>query len=163
MTVTDGQASTSSNFTVTVACQLNITKLQAKLNFAKANADSCTVKGTFDLPADYSFADKLATLEVGDVEVSFTLGSKGSGRTGLSTFKKPTYNKKTGLWMFSATLKNGSWQTAWAEYSMINSNIPKPGVPVTDLPVIFVLDTEAFMGTTNLHYTAKQGKSGTAK
>ena len=95
--------------------------------------------------------------------MSFTLGSKGSGRNGLSTFSKPTYNKKTGLWTFNATLKNGSWQTPWADYSMINSNIPKPGVLVTNFPVILLLDTEAFMGTTNLHYTAKQGKSGTAK
>ena len=67
------------------------------------------------------------------------------------------------LWMLKATLKNGSWQRPWAEYSMINSNIPKPGVLVPDLPAIFLLDTEAFMGTTNLHYTATQNKTGTAK
>jgi hypothetical protein len=90
------------------------------------------------------------------------LDSKGRGRNGLSTFSKPTYNKKTGRWTLKATLKNGSWQTEWADYSMINSNIPRP-VLVTNLPVIFVLDAEAFMGTTNLHYTATQGKSGTAK
>jgi hypothetical protein len=46
---------------------------------------------------------------------------------------------------------------------MINSNISKPPVLVSDLPVILLLDGEAFMATTNLHYTAKQGKSGTAK
>ena len=45
---------------------------------------------------------------------------------------------------------------------MINSNILKPGVLVSDLPVILLLDDEAFMATTNLHYTAKQGKSGAA-
>jgi T5SS/PEP-CTERM-associated repeat protein/autotransporter-associated beta strand protein len=167
VTVSNGWAATSSNLTVSVACQLNITKLQATLNFAKTNADRCTVKGAFDPPADYtnaySFAGKLATLDIGGADVSFTLGSKGSGRNGLSTFSKPTYNKKTGLWTFNATLKNGSWRTPWAAYSMINSNIPKPGALVTNLPVIFLLDTEAFMGTTNLHYTAKQGKSGTAK
>jgi hypothetical protein len=143
---------------------LTITKLQAKLNFAKVNADSCTVKGTLYLPANYSFASKTVTLSVGDVEMPFTLGSKGSGLNGVSTFSKPTYNKKTGRWTFSAALKNGSWQSSWAEYSMINSNIPKPGVLVTNFPVILVVDTEAFMGTvTNLHYTAKWRKSGTVK
>jgi pectate lyase len=163
VTVSNGQASISSNFTVTVACQLNITKLQPKLNFAKTNADRCTVRGAFDLPAGYSFSNKLATLDIGGAEVSFTLDSKGRGRNGLSTFSKPTYNRKTSLWTLNATLKNGSWRTPWAAYSMINSNIPKPGALVTNMPVIFLLDTEAFMGTTNLHYTAKQGKSGTAK
>jgi protein involved in ribonucleotide reduction len=164
VTVTDGQAPVSSNLTVTVACQLNVTKLQGTLNFAKTNADSCTVKGTFNLPADYSFSNKLATLDIGGTNVSFTLSSKGSGQNGLNAFKKPTYNKKTGLWTFSATLKNGSWQTAWAEYGMVNTNTPKQGILVTNFPVILVVGDEAFMGTkTNLHYTAKWNKSGTAK
>jgi hypothetical protein len=163
VTVSDGHASTNSDLTVVVACQMQITKLQLNLNFAKTNADSCTVKGRFELPASYSFTNKLATLDIGGAEVSFTLPKKGSGHNGSSTFSKPTYNKKTGLWTFSATLKKGFWQTPWAEFSMINSNIPRPGVSVTNFPVILVLDTEAFMGTTNLNYTAKQGKSGTAK
>ena len=162
VTVSNEWAATSSNFTVAVACQLDITKLQAKLNFARTNADSCTVQGRFDLPAKCSFSNKLATLDIGGAKLSFGLDSKGRGRNGLSTFSKPTYNKKTGRWTLKATLKNGSWQTAWADYSMINSNIPRP-VVVTNFPVILVLDTEAFMGTTNLHYTATQGKSGTAK
>ena len=163
VTVSDGHALTNSDLTVVVACQMQITKLQLNLNFAKTNADSCTVKGRFELPASYSFTNKLATLDIGGAEVSFTLPKKGSGHNGSRTFSKPTYNKKTGLWTFSATLKKGFWQTPWAEFSMINSNIPRPGVSVTNFPVILVLDTEAFMGTTNLNYTAKQGKSGTAK
>jgi hypothetical protein len=163
VTVSDGHASTNSDLAVVVACQMQITKLQANLNFAKTNADSCTVKGWFELPASYSFSNKLATLDIGGAEVSFTLTKKGSGHNGSSTFSKPTYNKKTGLWKFSATLKKGFWQTPWAGYSMINSNIPKPGVLVPNFPAILVLDTDAFMGTTNLHYTAKQNKSGSAK
>ena len=162
VTITDNiAAAVSSNFTVTVPCLLNITKLQGTLNFAKTNADSSTVKGAFDLPPDYNFAGKLVTLDIGGTNVSFALDSKGKWHNGLSTFSKPTYNKKTGRWTFNATLKNGSWQTAWAEYGMVNSTILK--VPVTNFPVILVVDTEAFMGTTNLHYTAKWNKSGTAK
>ena len=162
VTVSDGQSTTSSNLTVAVACELTITKLQLNLNFAKTNSDSCTVMGRFELPASYSFSNRLATLDIGGAEVSFSLSSKGSGRNGLSIFNNPSYNKKTG-WTFNATLKNGSWQTQWADYSMINSNIPKPGVLVSNFPVILILDTEASVGTTNLHYTAKQGESGSAK
>jgi hypothetical protein len=143
--------------------QITITKVQAKLNFARTNADSCTVKGTFNPPASYSFAGKVVTLDIGDVQLPFNLGGKGSGVNGLNAFKKPTYNKKTGLWTFNVTLKKGSWQTAWAQYGMINSNVPKPGVLVTNFPVSVVLDTGTFAGTASLHYTAKQGKSGMAK
>ena len=163
VTISNGETMVTSNFTVAVACQLNSFKVQPKLNFARTNADSCAVKGTFDLPADYSFTNKLATLDIGGAEVSFTLPTKGNAHNGRSTFSKPRYNKRTDLWMFKAMLKNGSWETPWADYSMINSNIPRPGILVSNLPVILLLDTDAFMGTTNLHYTAKQGKSGTAK
>ena len=62
-----------------------------------------------------------------------------------------------------ASFRHGFWQTEWADYGMISSNLPNPGVLVTNFPLIFVVDTEAFMGTTNLQYTAKQNKSGAAK
>ena len=177
VTISDGIASTNASFDVAVLCRLNIFKLQGKLNFAKANADSCAVTGIF-IPSDnLMFPGKLVTLVIGDTEVSFPLNSKGTGHNGLSTFKIPsatatrgwvggphdTWTWKNGPWTFNATLKKGSWQTAWAEYGMISSNIPKPGVLVTNIPVMLVVDTEAFMGTADVHYTAKQGKSGTAK
>jgi T5SS/PEP-CTERM-associated repeat protein len=163
VTISNGWAVTTSNFTVTVACELDIASLRPKLNFAKTNADSCTVKGGFDLPSDYDFAGKLATLDIGGTNVSFTLDNKGKWHDSLSTFNKPTYKKKTGLWTLNAKLKNGSLQSSWAMYGMTNSTILKPGVLVTNFPVILLLDTEAFMGTTNLHYTAKHDKSGSAK
>lgn len=141
---------------------LGVTRLQATLNFAKTNADSCTVTGTLSLPACYSFAGKVVTLAIGDAQVSFTLSSNGSGRNGVSTFSKPTYNRKTGLWTFSARLKNGSWQTSWADYGMVNATIRKPGSPV-NLPVMLTLDFGTFMGSKNLLYTATTDKSGTAK
>ena len=149
-------------YTANFVANLTVSKLQAKVNFAKTNADSCTVKGILNLPVGYNFAGKSATLDIGGAEVSFTLGSKGSGLNDLSTFKKPTYNKRTGLWTFNATLK-GSWQTSWAEYGMTNSTIAKPGILLTNFPVILILDIETLMETTNLHYTSKQDKSGMAK
>ena len=164
VTVSNGQVAISSNLTVTVACQLNITKLQLKLNFAKTNADSCTVKGWFEpSDANYRLSNRLATLDIGGAEVSFSLGSKGSGRNDLSMFRKPTYHRGHTNWTVRATFRNGSWQTPWADYGMISSNIPESGVLVTNFPVILILDTEAFVGTTNLQYTAKSGKTGTAR
>jgi PKD repeat protein len=163
VTVSNGWAATSSPLTVTVACDLKVARLQPKLNFTTPYADSCAVRGQFDLAADYNFAGKVVTLNIGGAQMSFALDSTGRGHNGPSIFGKPTYNRTSGLWAFSATLKEGSWQTPWAAYGMINLDIPKPGVMVTDLPVILLLDNEAFMGTANLHYMAKQGGSGAAK
>ncbi|HUI07500.1 MAG TPA: PKD domain-containing protein [Verrucomicrobiae bacterium] len=163
VTISNGLASTTSNFTVVVACQLNMIKLQLSPNFAKTNADNCIVSGMFDLPAEYSFAGKSVTVDAGGAEVSFALNKRGIGVSGVSKFNKPTYNKKTALWKFKATLRKGSWQAPWSDYSITNTNMPKPGVLISNVPVILLLDTEAFMATTNLQYTAKQDKSGLAK
>ena len=165
VTISNGVGTIASNFTVVVACQLNLAKLAPKLNFAKTNSDSCTVTGSFPLPdtGTPSFAGEQAILDIGGGSLTFTLPSKGSAVNGKSKFSTPTFNKKTGLWKLNVSFKNGFWQTEWANYSMINSNISKPGALVSDLPVILLLNGEAFMATTNLHYTAKQGKSGTAK
>jgi PKD repeat protein len=163
VTISNGSASVTSNLTIVVACQLNVAKLAPKLNFAKTNSDSCTITGTFDLPANTSFAGMVATLDIGGGSLTFTFPSKGTALNGRSRFSRPTFNKKTGLWKFNAAFNNGFWQTDWANYGMTNATILKPGALVSDLPVILLLDTEAFMATTNLHYTAKQGKSGSAK
>ena len=163
VTISNGLATTTSNFTIVVACQLSVAKLAPKLNFAKTNSDSCTVSGAFDLPPNPTFAGKLATLDIGGGSLTFTLPSKGSAVNGKSKFSVPALNKKTGQWKLSVSFKNGFWQTDWVNYGMTNATIAKPGALVSDLPVILLLDTEAFMATTNLHYTATQGKSGTAK
>ena len=165
--VSDLFASTNATSPVAVACELTITKMQVKLNFAKTNSDSCTLTATLlDLDAGYDLTNKTVTLDIGGAQVPFTLDKKGKGK-GVSPDGngscKLTYKKRTGLWTLTAKLAKGSWQTPWANYSMISSNIAKPGISITNFPVISVLDTNAFAGTRNLHYTAKYGKSGSAK
>ena len=160
--IDDGLATSTTSAVMTVACAFDITKLQASVNFVTTNADSCTVKGLLDLPPDHNFAGQALTLDIAGAWASFPLDSRGR-HGGLSTFTTPTYNKKIGRWTVNATLNKGSWQSVWAEFGLTNSTIARPGVLVTNLPVILVLDTEAFMGTTNLHYTATHSRSGTAK
>jgi len=147
---------------------LDITKMQVKLNFAKTNSDSCTLTATLkDLAAGYDLTNKVVTLDIGGAQVPFNLDPKGKGRGVNTTFGncKLTYNKRKTLWTLTANLSKGSWQTPWAAHVPVpvNSTVIRPGALVTNFPAIIVLDTEAFMGTTNLHYTAKFNKSGTAK
>ena len=161
--ISNGLAVITTNFTVTVACQLNLTRVMPKLNFARTNTDSCTVLGSFSLPSGFSFTGKVATLNVGGAQLSFTLPKRGAAINGRSRLSVPTFNRRTGLWALKATFSAGSWHDEWANYSMINSNILRPGILVTNLPVIFVLGTEASMATTNLHYTATLNRSGLAR
>jgi len=71
VTISNGLATIASNFTIVVACQLNLARLAPKLSFARTNSDSCTITGAFDLPANTSFAGKLATLDIGGGSLTF--------------------------------------------------------------------------------------------
>jgi len=141
---------------------LTVSQLQGTLNFTRTNADTCTVRGSFAMPSNYNFSNKVVTLNIGGAETSFTLDSKGRGLTGLSRFNKPTYSKTTGLWTFNAMLRNGSWHTPWAAHGLVNSTIVRPGASVT-LPVIFTIDSLSFTATPTRHYTSLAGKSGNAR
>ncbi|HXI84263.1 MAG TPA: LamG-like jellyroll fold domain-containing protein, partial [Verrucomicrobiae bacterium] len=141
---------------------LTVSRLQGTLNFAQTNADTCTVKGSFALPSDYNFSNKVVTLNIGGAETSFTLDSKGRGLSGLNRFNKPSYNKTTGLWTFNAILRNGSWRNSWAAHGLIDASILKPGVPVT-LPVNLAIDNQSFAATPSRQYTSQAGKSGIAR
>ena len=141
---------------------LAISQLQGTLNFARTNADTCTIRGAFPLPSDYNFSNKVVTLNIGGAETSFTLDGKGRGLSGLSRFNKPSYNKTTHLWTFNAMLRNGSWHTSWAAHGLVNSTIVRPGEPVT-LPVILAIDNQTFTATPTRHYTSLAGKSGNAR
>jgi PKD repeat protein len=162
VTISDGLASTTTNLDVAVACLLTVTKLRARADFAKTNADSCIIKGTLDLPYDYSFAGKLMTLDVAGAGASVTLDSKGRGHNNSIMFRRQGYNRQTNQWAFTAKLLRGTWHSSWDGYGMINSNIPKPGVSVT-LPALVVIDNEAFIAEQPLTYTARAGSSGIAR
>jgi uncharacterized repeat protein (TIGR03803 family) len=158
-TVSNETASVSTNLPIIVACQLTVTKLQAKVNFnpAKSNADSCKLTGTLALEPGFSVTNKAVTVDIGGAQVSFTLDAKGRGTSAPHTCKL-SYNKKTGLWTFTATLKKGSW----AAHGLANVTTPKAGVTVT-LPVILVIGDEVFANEKSLLYKATAGRSGSAK
>ena len=161
VTISDGQATTSSNLNVAVACQLTITKLHLKLNFAKPNADSVSLSGTLDLGTNFNVTAKLVTLDIGGVPLAFTLNAKGRGANAVGSCQL-AYSKKAKLWTLRANLAKGSWQTAWATSGLENTTVPKPGISVM-LTVIAVIDTEAFAGERTMLYAATLNKSGSAK
>jgi hypothetical protein len=159
--VSDGTDATSANLTVAIAYQLNVTKLQTKLSFAKPSSDSCSLSATFAPCPGFDAANKVVAVDIGGARVSFVLADNGRGRTGPHSCRV-TYNKNTGLWTFTAKLKNGMWQTPWDSRGLHNVTIPKPGVAVT-MPVVLLVGDEGFSTEPQLLYTAKASKSGSAQ
>ena len=141
--------------------QLGITKLQVKLNLARTNADSCSLTATLDPGVGFNPAGKTFMLDIGGVRTPFALDGKGRG-VGAYGNCRLSYSKSKGVWTFTAKLRSGSWQDQWAILGLMDDTVPKPGTAVT-MPVNLLLGAESFAGDRQLVYTAKAGKSGTAK
>ena len=140
---------------------LSITKMQVKLNFAKTNSDSCTLKATLDLGTGCNLTN--ATVNVGGANVPFILDSKGKGVSSFGNCKL-AYNKKTGLWTLTVKLTKGSWQTQWYAYNLTNEDVARPGRSVTmPVDVAIIGTTDIFAGERTMLYRAKWNKSGIAK
>ncbi|HUJ10091.1 MAG TPA: immunoglobulin domain-containing protein [Verrucomicrobiae bacterium] len=161
VTVSDGTHSTSTNLRVAVAYQLNVTKLNATLKFAKLRGDSCNLSATFAACSGFDVTNKAVVVNVGDAQVSFRLNKKGRGRTGRNTCRI-AYNKVTGLGTFTAQLKDGAWQGGWEAHGLCNTTVRKPGIGAT-LPVALLVGDEGFAAETQLLYTATAGRSGVAR
>jgi hypothetical protein len=159
VTVNDGTDSTTTNLTVAVAYQLNVTKLQAKLNFAKPGTDSCSLTVTFAPCPGLDAANKIAVVDIGGAQASFILDDNGRGRTGPNNCRV-TSNNSTGLWTFTAKLKNGAWQSGWDAYGLHAVTARKIAA---SLPVVLLVGDEGFAADAQLLYTAKAGKSGSAQ
>ena len=165
VTVSNTQSAVTSNLTVNIACRLALSKLQLGLNFAKPNADSCTLIGKLDIPGVSNVTQVASVLvDVENAQVPFTLNAKGRG-TNPNGVCRLVYTKSTktqpGFWTLTAALRNGAWNPPWGAAGLTNATIKTP-VPVT-LAVGVLLGTDAFAAETNLNYTASQNQTGTAK
>ena len=165
VTVSNGLAAVRSNLLVSAACQLTITRLQLGLNFAKTNADNCTLIAKLD-PAGITNVTQLTTVlvDVNDAVVPFTLNSQGRGSSTNGScrlvYTKPT-KTKLGYWTLTAALSQGNWYSQWVGAGLTNATI-KPAVPV-NLMVGVELGSDAFAADQPLNYTATHNRTGTAK
>jgi hypothetical protein len=150
--------------TITNSSSITIVKLQAKVNFAKPNADSCSLTATLDLGAGFDPTNKVVTLDIGGAQVSFTLDEAGKGRgTNPWGSCKLLFNKTSGQWTFKTNLKKGSWQTPWADHELTNTTTPTAGASIVMPVVVAIGEDIAFTKDCSLTYRAVANRSGTAK
>lgn len=161
---TDGDGRDIGAFEVTPP--LTILKQRIKLSFAKPDADSFSLTALLDLGPGFAPLGEVVFLEVGDASAILTLDAKGRGATdrGVIPAGKVTLapSRETGQWTFRATWKRGSWQEPWAEWGLMNADVPKPGQTVTML-VFVQAGRMHFAGWHSMVYTARANQSGTAK
>ena len=160
VTISDGSHSTSSNLVVAIAYELNITKLQTKLNFTKADSDSCSLAATFVPCPGFDPSSEMMVVDVGGAQVEFVLDANGRGRTG-SSICRLRYDKKAGAWGFTAKLKNGAWHALWDLHGLHDATVSKTGVAVS-MPVVLLVGDQGFAANLQLTYKTKPGKSGSA-
>ena len=134
--------------------------------FKPVGHDSCGLSATLDLGSGYNLTNKVVALKIGGAtNVTFTLDRKGRGNgIGEHGVCKLSYNRRTRLYVLEALMVRGSWQAAWSNYGMISSNVPFPGILITNFQVTVTLDTTNYTGLVPaLHYTAGAGKLGVAE
>jgi hypothetical protein len=143
-----------------------ISKLQAKVNFTKLDGDSCSFSASLDLGGGFDPAGQQLRVDFAGAAFWMTLDEKGRGASPKgetpAARAKLAFQKRSGLWTLSATLKQGSWPDAWSARGLVNEDIPKPGHAVM-LPVIVQLGERCWVSEVSVSYTAKAGKSGAAK
>ncbi len=161
VTITDGVNSVSTGLTVAVACPLDISSLKLQAKFSRVGSDTCAVSGTLpNLPASFSIANAIVTLDVGDAAVTFQLSAKGRGANANGNFKL-AFDARSAIWTFSGKLK-GALNGSWARYGVIDSVVINSPVSV---PVLLLLQSDTWVAggfQPMLNYTDKTGPSGTA-
>ena len=169
VTVSNTQAAISSNLNVSAACQLGITKLQLGVSFIKTNTDSATLIAKLELPGVTNviqLTNALVRVDIGDVQVLFTLDNKGRGGSVPGTcrlvYTKPT-KKLAGYWTATIALSKGYWRSPWAAYGLDSASHKGADKYSVTVPVVLLVGGDAFAAEKQLHYIATPNKTGTAK
>jgi hypothetical protein len=144
---------------------LTMTKLQIKLNFAKANSDSISAAGSVAVPAGFVFAaGQTAVLDVGGVIRSFTLSAKGAGGDPKTDSIKMRLKKVHGAVspqaLFTAKFTHATLAAALTDEGLVNTTVSKSLLTV---PVILLFNQQNFAADGNVSYTARQNKTGMAR
>jgi hypothetical protein len=153
-------ATTNRNLVANFSQPLTINSLKLQAKFKKAGSDTCAIKGTLtNLPTGFSVANAAAALDVGGTTLDFQLNKKGSAANHNGSIKF-SYNKKTGIWTFTASVK-GDLKESWATYGITSGTVISSDVTFPVLLTIQSGTLEIFAAELPLTYSNRSGTSGT--
>jgi hypothetical protein len=137
-------------------------KLKIRLKFNNPTQDKILVKiKDWELPAGVVPTD--VTVDVGGAECSGTLDSGGKFKTadGRDQIKMKQSNK-TQLWSIAVKRRNNDFAADLWDEGCTDSDIPRPGMPVT-VPLTITVGGVTYGQDVDLVYKSKAGKQGIAK
>lgn len=139
---------------------LSLTNLAVKLIFSTAGHDRIQLGGKISLPTGFSVQKTQVVVDVGGVVGQAVLDSKGLGHAGRLAFKLgPIKGTANQVVRFSAKFDAENYAETLAEL-LPNANIVRE--PRT-IPVLLMLGAKTYGVNGVVSYTAKSGKSGSAK
>ncbi|HLX65268.1 MAG TPA: PKD domain-containing protein, partial [Planctomycetota bacterium] len=159
-------ASTPTGQPITAAelLPLALSTASINLNFARPAGDSIAFAGTLAIPAGFNPSGAKIYFDVGGVAKVLTLGANGSIKSGGDSVKI-NFRKKNGVVLaqtarYTAKFADGSFATALAAEGLTNTVAKNAPVTVT---FTLVLNGSVSQTARNMLYTARTGRTGTAK
>jgi hypothetical protein len=144
---------------------LTVQKGALKFNLKDSTPkDSLGLSGTVPMGAGFNPAAKAVTILVGDYRKDFIIDSKGKSGTIFSVSGKKardgTFSSEA--LKFAVKLKNEELFDSLRALGFTNTTI-KTAQRISAVPVIMVIDGDAFSTTVNFDYKASENKSGSGK
>lgn len=144
---------------------LDLKQVAIKLNFASGGKDSIAVSGTLPIAAGFQAAGQKMIVDVGGVVQAFTLDAKGGAKVGKSSLKLSIKAKKGVVAeqtsKFAVKMMSGTFATMLADEGLTGAADAKSQSASVKVSIIF--DGMVFQAAKSMLYTAKAGKTGSAK
>ena len=158
-------ASTPFGGSSVTAQAFTLSKINVRLNFARSLSDSIKLSGTLPVPDAFTVSGKVLVVNVGGAIASFTLDGKGAAVTGTNKAKLRVKSSKGIVAAQSSPLNvsfsKGSFAGKFADEQL--SSMMDAKFESKSVPVVVLFNTALFTVKQNVLWTAKAGKSGTAK
>jgi hypothetical protein len=141
---------------------MTVSKIQGAAKFATGGHDVAVVAGLIpNLPAGFDPSGQQLVLNIGGANVSFTLNSKGQGKSpqgAIALRLKPAkHNSKTnkldfqgGNVAFVAKIVNGTWSAVWG----LDPNVTSKSSPMS-MVVTLQVAGQVYVATVTATYTSK--------
>lgn len=141
-----------------------VRKLEVKLNFAKPQNDSITFEGSLAIPENFIVEGATLNVNIGGVTRNLTLDSRGKFRN-TNDQAQLTVKSSHGLVLaqqakLSLKFTKRTFGALLVDDGLVNQTVTNA---VVSLPVEIELDGTMFAKTHALKYSAKAGKTGSAK
>ncbi|HYF47839.1 MAG TPA: PKD domain-containing protein [Planctomycetota bacterium] len=139
-----------------------VTRAQINLNFARGNSDKITLSGGIPVSGGVILSGKRFSVYAGGAGATFTLNAKGvaSGTRGNSVRVRAKSNVLGPQTVTFTAKLAGNFAAALADEGLTSADIPGAARTV-QLVVIF--DGKIYSQNQTLRYTAKAGKTGSAR